>query len=694
MESWKGKIVLITGAASGIGEGVVRLMLERGVKHVAVLDVAEDCGRALENELNTKYGPNSVKFYKCDVTDEELFLELFDTVKNEQGYLDVVINNAAIMNDSYKSYKKQIDINVTALVTGTLKAIEIMGKQNGGKGGTVLNISSVAALCQSHLFPIYFGTKSAVLQFSNCIGLEEHYAKSGVRVLSICFGATDTPLLSGTKLGSFDEEIDDTCADFIKKKYLLQKMESAAKGLVEAYEHAKSGETWIITKNKPAKNITDTVKKAYELLSDHGLEAVILIIIILLSVQSLINKLNKPTIVIFQADNYYSRTGVRVLTMCFGATDTSLIAIENMGSFDEVVEIRLCEPLKLYPGQKIESAARAVIDAYKQGSSGSIWLSYANKAAEDITQVDTEAYKLLTATVLNSQQVRAGPASGPMPGHHLHNLDGRLRLILGTHTLLRATPEGKTGAGRDRIPPTGVFIAILDTDVEAGEMLQDKMMTEYGNSKVKFIQCDVTVDEELFGAFDDVVKEIGYIDLVINNAGIANESDPKAIRKEVEVNYIALVNGTLKSLELMRKDKGGNGGTIVNISSIGCMCQHAPALFVYMGTKSAVLQFSNCIGREEYYSKTGVRILTVCFGITKTGIYNNLKSFDENINKDMQQIIDLYPMQSKESAAKGAIEAIKKGESGSTWLVAKDSPAVDVTSNVNKAYKILSEPLV
>lgn len=46
----------------------------------------------------------------------------------------------------------------------------------------------------------------------------------------------------------------------------------------------------------------------------------------------------------------------------------------------------------------------------------------------------------------------------------------------------------------------------------------------------------------------------------------------------------------------MRKDKGGNGGTIVNISSIGCMCQHAPALFVYMGTKSAVLQFSNCIG--------------------------------------------------------------------------------------------------
>lgn len=54
----------------------------------------------------------------------------------------------------------------------------------------------------------------------------------------------------------------------------------------------------------------------------------------------------------------------------------------------------------------------------------------------------------------------------------------------------------------------------------------------------------------------------------------------------------------------------------------------------------------------------------------------------------------MFNINRKESAAKGAIEAIKKGESGSTWLVAKDSPAVDVTSNVNEAYKILSERLV
>lgn len=46
----------------------------------------------------------------------------------------------------------------------------------------------------------------------------------------------------------------------------------------------------------------------------------------------------------------------------------------------------------------------------------------------------------------------------------------------------------------------------------------------------------------------------------------------------------------------MRLDNGGKGGTIINISSIGSLCQVSPALFVYLGTKSAVMQFSNCIG--------------------------------------------------------------------------------------------------
>ena len=59
----------------------------------------------------------------------------------------------------------------TAVITTTLKALDIMSKENGGKGGVVLNMSSIAALFQDHVLPVYFATKSAVLQFSNCIGV-------------------------------------------------------------------------------------------------------------------------------------------------------------------------------------------------------------------------------------------------------------------------------------------------------------------------------------------------------------------------------------------------------------------------------------------------------------------------------------------------------------------------------------------
>lgn len=78
------------------------------------MDVAEAAGQEFENELNSKYG-NKVKFYKCDVTNEEVFLNIFDTVKAEQGYIDLVVNNAAIMNDSHAVYRKEIQINVVSI---------------------------------------------------------------------------------------------------------------------------------------------------------------------------------------------------------------------------------------------------------------------------------------------------------------------------------------------------------------------------------------------------------------------------------------------------------------------------------------------------------------------------------------------------------------------------------------------------
>ncbi|CAG9585710.1 unnamed protein product [Danaus chrysippus] len=260
------KVVLVTGGSHGIGAKAIEYLLKENVKHIANLDIAKDIGISQAAKYNQKYG-NKVKFYQCDVTNEEQLLGAYDSVLKEQGYIDVVINSAGIMNDSKEKYKKEIEINVTALITSTLKALEIMRKDEGGRGGIVLNPSSIAALFQDELLPVYYGTKSAVLQFSNCIGMPRYFSRTGVRIVTICFGATDTGLLHRDMLGNFDKEIHDGMMEVITK-HPFQSVESAASSLVEVLKRGESGSTWLSIANKPVKDITPAVKKAYSILSE------------------------------------------------------------------------------------------------------------------------------------------------------------------------------------------------------------------------------------------------------------------------------------------------------------------------------------------------------------------------------------------------------------------------------------------
>ncbi|KPJ07892.1 15-hydroxyprostaglandin dehydrogenase [NAD+] [Papilio machaon] len=260
----KDKVFLVTGGASGIGAGIVRTVLDHGAKNVIALDIDVVQGKALEKELNNKHGKNKAKFIECDITTQ--LQNAFDIATKQYGYIDVVINNAGIMNDSPRLYEKAIAVNVTALITSTLKAFEWMRKDQGGKGGTIINISSIVGLMQTPLLPIYSATKSAVLQFSNCFGMEPNFQSFGVRVVTVCFGTTDTSLLDPRKLGGFIKDIDENITIGINK-LPLQSVQSAIEGLLTAYRNGNSGSTWLVTSNRPAEEITENVKNAYKTLS-------------------------------------------------------------------------------------------------------------------------------------------------------------------------------------------------------------------------------------------------------------------------------------------------------------------------------------------------------------------------------------------------------------------------------------------
>lgn len=80
---------------------------------MAIIDVDVTNGTALEKELNNKYGSDKTKFYKCDVTSQDLH-DVYDEIVKSYGYIDVVINNAGIMNDSPRLYEKEIAINLVS----------------------------------------------------------------------------------------------------------------------------------------------------------------------------------------------------------------------------------------------------------------------------------------------------------------------------------------------------------------------------------------------------------------------------------------------------------------------------------------------------------------------------------------------------------------------------------------------------
>lgn len=81
------------------------------------------------------------------------------------------------------------------MVEGSLLGLKYMGKDKGGKGGVVVNLASIAGLKPVDTLPVYCGTKHFVIAFSRSLGLPFHYDRTGVKIISLCPGATNTNLL-------------------------------------------------------------------------------------------------------------------------------------------------------------------------------------------------------------------------------------------------------------------------------------------------------------------------------------------------------------------------------------------------------------------------------------------------------------------------------------------------------------------
>ncbi|KAK6179148.1 hypothetical protein SNE40_011569 [Patella caerulea] len=186
------KTVFITGAAQGIGRGIAEALLERGAK-VCIADLDGNTGEETVSQFHQKFGKENAFFIKVDVTNEKEFEDGFKEAVTRLGNIDIMVNNAGIMDES--KWELMIQLNITSMVRGTNMAIGHMNKVTGGKGGLIINTASVAGFGPGFWFPVYGGTKHAVIGFTISWAANPNVESMGVRFACLCPSAADTGLL-------------------------------------------------------------------------------------------------------------------------------------------------------------------------------------------------------------------------------------------------------------------------------------------------------------------------------------------------------------------------------------------------------------------------------------------------------------------------------------------------------------------
>ncbi|HCG7311523.1 TPA: SDR family oxidoreductase [Vibrio parahaemolyticus] len=184
------KLVVITGASSGIGEAIARRFSEEG--HPLLL-----VARRVER-LEALNLPNTL-CEKVDVTDQASLITAIEKAEAQFGPADVLVNNAGVMllgqidTQDAAEWKRMFDVNVLGLLNGIHSVLASMKTRNSG---TIINISSIAGKKTFPDHAAYCGTKFAVHAISE--NVREEVAASNVRVTTIAPGAVETELLSHT----------------------------------------------------------------------------------------------------------------------------------------------------------------------------------------------------------------------------------------------------------------------------------------------------------------------------------------------------------------------------------------------------------------------------------------------------------------------------------------------------------------
>lgn len=240
----------MTGGASGIGYAFVNHFLKFGAKMICVVDVDRAAGERTAIGFEKKYGEGKIIFLEADVSKPEISGAVQDASTIMDG-IDILVNNAGILDE--RKWEREIAVNVSGMLTTAVLAMDCMSKSKGGRGGILVNVSQHIRMTNTAQLPVYAATKHAVIGLSQSLSSQSD--KTGVRMITLCPGLTDTTLTldSPNKLLSRVMK-----ADFVKNlnELSIQTPHVVAQGLMSILRNGKSGSVWVVEDGRAPYEVT------------------------------------------------------------------------------------------------------------------------------------------------------------------------------------------------------------------------------------------------------------------------------------------------------------------------------------------------------------------------------------------------------------------------------------------------------
>jgi NAD(P)-dependent dehydrogenase (short-subunit alcohol dehydrogenase family) len=255
-----GKVVVVTGASSGIGKATARMMAEAGARVVLIARSEEGL---LETKREIEEEGGEAHIYPCDLTDLEACDSVIDNIYEDLGSISVLVNNAgrSIRRSIQHSYDRFHDFERTMQLNyfGSLRLImRCLPHMTKARDGQFVNISSIGVLSNAPRFSAYVASKAALDAFSRCASSE--FSDTGVAFTTINMPLVRTPMIAPTKIYDHVPTISpEEAADMVKQAVIYRPQRIATRlGIFAQVLHAVAPKVSEIVMNSAFRMFPDS----------------------------------------------------------------------------------------------------------------------------------------------------------------------------------------------------------------------------------------------------------------------------------------------------------------------------------------------------------------------------------------------------------------------------------------------------